>query len=207
MPLNYIEVLEKLMAHKRWVANDPTGERIDVTAENLDGMNLSNQIMSGGIFTAATLEGALLSQVLATGANFNGCAFANADFSDSVLVGCSFIGADLTGADMRNAILDDADFTAAVIDGVDFRGASVASAKLPIPIYTFGVGSVGSLIEAVATPTTLQLDAVILPWSDWTEEELISTFVAKGLEHRYDNQYLDKVEFFKQLLRERGYTI
>lgn len=206
MPINYIEVLEKLVSHKRWLSDDPTGQRADFTAENLDGMNLSNQILSGVIFTAATLEGANLSNCLATEANFTGAALAGANLSNTTLVKCNFTGADLTNADLRNAVLDDSNFLATVITGVDFKGASLGSVSNIIPVYSFSIGD-NTIIQAVAQPGSLQLDDEIRPWSEWTDTLLSSYFDEVGLSQKSHAQHLLKVHFFKQLLIERGYNL
>ena len=71
--------------HKKWLNDDPDGERADLSGANLSGADLS-----GANLSYADLSGANLSYADLSGANLSGADLSSADLS----------GANLSGADL-----------------------------------------------------------------------------------------------------------
>ncbi len=104
-----MDIQEILKMHKKWLSNEPGGERADLTYADLRGADLS-----GADLTYANLYGA----------NLRG-----ADLSGADLSGANLRGADLSGADLRGANLSGADLTYANLYGANLRGANLSGAK------------------------------------------------------------------------------
>ena len=82
-----------LRKHKLWLADEPGGERADLSGADLSGANLFG----------ANLSGANLS-----GANLFGANLFGADLSRANLFGANLFGADLSRADLSGADLKEA---------------------------------------------------------------------------------------------------
>lgn len=201
--MNLVQALEKLFAHRRFMNNDPTGERADFTGEDLSGLNLSNNIISGAIFTNAVLNGTNLSHTLATNAIFTGASLVGANLSDGMFAASNFDSANLTNANLADASFDDASFMGSTFANTELRGASFTVSKMSFPIYTFYVEE----IPVVATPSELRLDDEVHPWNYWTTAALEAFFLQANKEPKNLSRHVLKVDFFRQLLIERGYTL
>ena len=90
------EILEK---HKRWLNNEPDGERANLRRADLSGADLIGANLSGADLSGADLIGANLSR---------------ANLSDANLRRADLSGADLRRADLRSADLRRADLSGAV---------------------------------------------------------------------------------------------
>lgn len=128
---------------------------LDLSGQNLRGVNLENMLVfecnlqgadlrganlrNAGLiqtdFSGADMTGANLRQASLTAARLNGTRLAGCVMSATVGVDAQFRGADLTGATIgmtgfTRAILDNANFANAVFEGgVDFDRASVQNAN------------------------------------------------------------------------------
>jgi uncharacterized protein YjbI with pentapeptide repeats len=85
------------------------------TATSAEGVDLSNQDLSGQWLREKRLSGA----------NFRGARLFEADLSRAIL-----IRADLTGADLRKSVLAGADLSSANLQRVKFSGADLSGANL-----------------------------------------------------------------------------
>ncbi len=105
------KVLEK---HKKWLNDEPGGERADLRRANLQG---------------ADLRGANLQEANLRGANLQGANLRRADLWRANLQGADLRGADLREADLRGANLQEAN-----LRGANLQGANLQEANL-IPNY------------------------------------------------------------------------
>jgi hypothetical protein len=201
--MNIIQVLEKLQAHRRWMAGDPTGIEASFTGENLSGMNLSGQHLGGVDFTGANLTGTNLTQSLAPGADFTGANLTGANLSGGIFFGAHFNNATLTNANMNGSSFDEAFFIDTVFGNNDMRDATFTVSKMSFPIYTFTVAG----LPAVASPSDLRIGEVIHPWSTWTVPYLNTFFLEDGEAPKELHRFTEHVNFFRQLLIERGYSL
>ena len=87
------ELVEILRKHKMWLANEPGGERADLTRADLSRADLTRADLS-----RADLYGANLSR-----ANLYGANLSRADLTGADLTGADLSRADLTGADLSRA--------------------------------------------------------------------------------------------------------
>ena len=92
--------------HKKWLNDDPDGERADLSGANLSDADLRRADLSG-----ADLRGANLS-----GADLRGANLSDADMSGANMRGANLSDANMSGANMRGANLSDADLSGANID-------------------------------------------------------------------------------------------
>ena len=110
---------------------------------NLAGINLSDNDLTGWVFTGkeltgASFEGATLSGAdfyrahlgetsfvasTLTGVNFEGALLADAVLENADLTGASLENATLSGASLHNSVVTDVDLTDAKIDGANLAGA------------------------------------------------------------------------------------
>lgn len=201
--MNIIQVLEKINAHRRWMAGDPTGIEASFAGENLSGMNLSGQHLGGVDFTGAILIGTNLAQSLAPGADFTGANLTNANLSGGIFFSAIFSDAILTGANMNGSSFDEAYFIDTVFGSNDMRDATFTVSKMSFPIYTFTVAG----LPAVASPSDLRIGEVSHPWSTWTNAYLNAFFAADGEAPKEFHRFTEHVNFFRQLLIERGYSL
>ena len=98
--------------HKKWLNDDPDGERANLSGADLRG---------------ADLRGADLSDANLYGANLR-----RADLSDADLSDANLRGADLSDANLRGANLRGADLRGANLRGADLRGADLDFSCLPL---------------------------------------------------------------------------
>ena len=58
MKMTPTELAAILESHRKWLANDPSGARADLTGANLTDANLTGAILTRAILTDANLTGA-----------------------------------------------------------------------------------------------------------------------------------------------------
>jgi uncharacterized protein YjbI with pentapeptide repeats len=109
---------------------------IDLDGADLQGIDLSNDRLSGGPFLANYLEAlqrlgarpldgapASDSELGSSPADLSGANLSGADLSNALLDNASLISADLSGANLPNADLSDADLSNAALCHTDLRDA------------------------------------------------------------------------------------
>ena len=111
---------EALTLHKQWTADTTTGERANLSYEDLRDADLSY----------ANLRGADLSYAYLRNANLSNADLSNADLSYADLRGAHLSGAHLRGAHLSNADLRDANLSYADLRGADLSGAHLSNADL-----------------------------------------------------------------------------
>lgn len=203
MTLNIIQVYEKLASHRRWLQGDVTGERAVFVGENLSGMNLSQQYLAKVDFTGADLSGANLSQVLASESIFTNADLTGANLSAGIFFRANFDGASIVNATLVDSSFDEASFINTMISNSDMRNATFTVSKMTFPVYSFKLLTQ----DAVATPTELRLGTVVRPWHEWTNGTLTDRLEEMGALPLDMVRHLLHVDFFRQVLRERGYSI
>ncbi|HEX7759960.1 MAG TPA: pentapeptide repeat-containing protein, partial [Caulobacteraceae bacterium] len=100
-----------LEAHWRFLARQPGGRRavlayVDLSACQLDRVNLSEAELTGCVFRNASLNGANLESAVLYGcdlgdADLRGANLARADLRGVCLVGANLAGANMAGCDLR----------------------------------------------------------------------------------------------------------
>ena len=115
------EILEK---HKKWLNDEPGGERANLFGANLRGADLFGANLRGADLFGANLRGADL---------FEADLF-RADLFRANLRGANLRGADLRGADLRGADLCGANLRGAHLQGANLWGADLRGAD-NIPNY------------------------------------------------------------------------
>ena len=96
--MNSERLQEIILSHGKWLLNDPTGERADLSGADLQGADLRWANLQG-----ADLQGADLRRADLSGANLQGADLRRADLSGADLSGADLQGADLQGADLSGA--------------------------------------------------------------------------------------------------------
>ena len=144
---------EILQAHHRFLARNPGGRRailghVDLSACQLDRVNLSEAELTGCIFKDASLNGANLESAVLYGcdlrdADLRGANLARADLRGACLVGANLAGANLAGCDLREGRIAlqrgpghklpadpprAGELTYAVLQGADLSGAQMTGA-------------------------------------------------------------------------------
>ncbi|MCI9094025.1 MAG: pentapeptide repeat-containing protein [Coprobacillus sp.] len=109
-------ILEK---HKKWLNNDPEGERANLRYANLSDADLSD----------ANLRYANLSDANLSDANLRYANLSDADLSDANLRYANLRYANLSDANLRYANLSDANLSDADLSGADLSGADLSGAK------------------------------------------------------------------------------
>ena len=126
-PAELVEILRK---HKLWLANDPSGERANLTRANLTGANLTGANLTRANLTRANLTGANLTRANLTGADLYGANLTGANLTGADLYGANLTGADLYGANLYGANLTRANLTGANLYGADLTRANLTRANL-----------------------------------------------------------------------------
>lgn len=131
------DMLQKhLDNHAKWLAGEPGGVRLDLSAERLNGPDAAEvrlcQVALARLRFApmvdlqkANFRGADLREVQFLRASLNA-----ADFSGAELRGADFSGAHLSHANFHGASLQDARFYQAQLVGADLSGATLHKASL-----------------------------------------------------------------------------
>ena len=118
--------LQKIIKnHKKWLNNEPSGNRA-----NLSGVDLSGADLRGADLSGANLSGANLSRADLRWANLSGADLSRANLRMADLRGANLSGADLSGADLSRANLSGANLRLANLSGADLSGADLSGANL-----------------------------------------------------------------------------
>ena len=128
---NLKEVLE---LHKKWL-EDESGEKADLSYENLSDIDLSNSDLRYVILTDANLKYANLMGANLRGANLSDSNLTDANLTDVYLRGAKLegvylIGANLSYAKLRSVDLSTADLRGANLTGVDLTDANLTDTDL-----------------------------------------------------------------------------
>ena len=116
------EILEK---HKKWLNDEPGGERANLRGANLREADLRRADLRRADLRRADLWGANL-----RGANLRGANLRGADLREASLRGANLRGADLREADLREAYLREADLRRADLWEADLREVDLRRADL-----------------------------------------------------------------------------
>ena len=100
----YSEIREQDFSHKNLVG--AVFAAADARGANFEGSDVSNSILTKGIFINTNLKGANFTSSLMDRVAFDNSDLTNAIFRDAVATSTSFDGATITGADFSDAILD-----------------------------------------------------------------------------------------------------
>ena len=121
------EVLEK---HKKWLNDEPGGERADLREADLWEADLRGANLRGANFWGANFWGANLWEADLRGANLQQADLRGANLWGANLWGADLWEADLRGANLRGANLWGADLRGANLQGASLRGANLQGASL-----------------------------------------------------------------------------
>ena len=100
----YSEIREQDFSHKNLVG--AVFAAADARGANFEESDVSNSILTKGIFVNTNLKGANFTSSLMDRVDFNNSDLTNAIFRDAVATSTNFEGATITGADFSDAILD-----------------------------------------------------------------------------------------------------
>jgi uncharacterized protein YjbI with pentapeptide repeats len=95
---------------------------LDITAEDLSGLNLRDMNLQGLIMWGADLEGVDLRGASLRGAGLQRANLRGARLQGAELRGATLWGSDLRGADLRDSLLEGANFHGADLSKSDLRG-------------------------------------------------------------------------------------
>jgi uncharacterized protein YjbI with pentapeptide repeats len=121
------EIKQVLALHKKWLNNEPGGERADLRGADLRGTNLSRANLSEADLSKADLREANL-----RGADLSKANLSKADLRDANLRKANLRGADLSWADLRGAILSEAELIGAYLYRADLSGACLDFSCFPL---------------------------------------------------------------------------
>ena len=136
---------EVLELHKKWLENEESGDRADLSYEDLsdvdlsnlnlryvilEGVNLSNAELSHVNLKGADLKGANLIGTYLTGANLSYANLIGADLICTYLTGANLKYTNLSCANLECADLTDANLTWDNLKGANLRGADLTNANL-----------------------------------------------------------------------------
>ena len=131
----HVEVVRKgTEAIKRWREGNP-GLRLDLSAANLDGVDLCNANLRDADLNHGHLNGAYLGYADFTNANLIGATLDGAKLHGASLIrsnldGATLIRIDLSAADLKGAKLNKAFLIAVHLIGADLRMADLSGANL-----------------------------------------------------------------------------
>ena len=100
----YSEIREQDFSHKNLVG--AVFAAADARGSSFEESDVSNSILTKGIFVNTNLKGANFTSSLMDRVDFNNSDLTNAIFRDAVATSTNFEGATITGADFSDAILD-----------------------------------------------------------------------------------------------------
>ncbi|MCC0176058.1 pentapeptide repeat-containing protein [Waterburya agarophytonicola K14] len=100
----YSEIREQDFSHKNLVGG--VFAAADARGSNFEGSDVSNSILTKGIFIKTNLKDANFTSSLMDRVSFENSDLTNAIFRDAVATSTIFEGATITGADFTDAILD-----------------------------------------------------------------------------------------------------
>ena len=100
----YSEIREQDFSHKNLVGG--VFAAADARGANFEGADVSNSILTKGIFINTNLKDSNFTSSLMDRVSFENSDLTNAIFQDAVATSTIFAGATITGADFTGAILD-----------------------------------------------------------------------------------------------------
>ena len=100
----YSEIRRQDFSHKDLVGG--VFAAADARGSNFEGSNVSNSILTKGIFIDTNLKDANFTSSLMDRVDLENSDLTNAIFQDAVATSTNFAGTTITGADFSNAILD-----------------------------------------------------------------------------------------------------
>lgn len=100
----YSEIRRQDFSHKNLVGG--VFAAADARGSNFEGSDVSNSILTKGIFVETNLKDSNFTSSLMDRVSFENSDLTNAIFRDAVATSTSFEGAKITGADFTDAILD-----------------------------------------------------------------------------------------------------
>lgn len=100
----YSEIRRQDFSHKNLVGG--VFAAADARGANFEGSDVSNSILTKGIFVETNLKDSNFTSSLMDRVSFENSDLTNAIFQDAVATSTSFEGATITGADFTGAILD-----------------------------------------------------------------------------------------------------
>ena len=100
----YSEIRRQDFSHKNLVGG--VFAAADARGANFEGSDVSNSILTKGIFVETNLKDSNFTSSLMDRVSFENSDLTNAIFQDAVATSTIFVGADITGADFTGAILD-----------------------------------------------------------------------------------------------------
>jgi len=104
------QTLHDLAAHERYALNQKNGMRAVLLSRHLDGLDLSNRVLSKADLTGSSLVGANLKFANLAGATLYCCDMAHIDARYANFEGADMRGVTLNGSNLSHARLDKADF-------------------------------------------------------------------------------------------------
>ncbi len=100
----YSEIRRQDFSHKNLVGG--VFAAADARGSNFEGSDVSNSILTKGIFINTNLKDSNFTSSLMDRVSFKNSDLTNAIFKDAVATSTNFEGANITGADFSDAILD-----------------------------------------------------------------------------------------------------
>ncbi len=100
----YSEIREQDFSHRNLVGG--VFAAADARGANFEGSDVSNSILTKGIFINTNLKDTNFTNSLMDRVSFENSDLTNAIFQDAVATSTIFVGATITGADFTDAILD-----------------------------------------------------------------------------------------------------
>ncbi len=161
---------EVLRLHELWLANDPAGQRADLSYANLRSADLSSADLRSADLRYANLRSADLRSANLRSANLRSAElrYANlrsADLRSAELRYANLRSADLSyanlrSADLRSADLSSADLSSADLSSADLRSADLSYANLRSAELRSADLSSANLRSAELRSTNLRLDDI-----------------------------------------------
>jgi uncharacterized protein YjbI with pentapeptide repeats len=120
-------------------------------ARDLRGIDLTDNVLAGGNFSAQNLTGSRFYLAALTDAEFQHANLTDSRFGFATLANANFSGANLTNASFAGATLSDAEFTGADVRGVNFGKEIVDLHVRPDPPNLIELGTGISLEQLYST--------------------------------------------------------
>lgn len=120
-------ILEK---HRKWLIDEPDGERADFAKMNLSEENFSGVNLTQANFSGSNLTGAHLAWANLYKADLSGASLVKANLTEAHLAWANLRGSDLTGANLISANLSRASLNEANLTGASLTGANLTNANL-----------------------------------------------------------------------------
>ena len=129
------EIKKVLDLHKKWLNNEQSGGRANLSGADLREANLSGANLRGADLCKANLSWAELSEANLSWANLSGADLHRADLHRADLS-----GADLRGANLREANLHEANLSEANLSWAELSKANLSGANLDFSCFPLWCG-------------------------------------------------------------------